>query len=373
MIFIPTDHLKAGMVLAMDIDIGIGKLPLLTKEQVLTPGFIQRIRDLNIAGVYIESKQFEDVAFKETISRKLKQEALTNIKKIFENFSRKTLVSDASLKTISNLASSLVENILSNNEVVVNLSDLKGHDDYTYSHSLSVAILSIMIGNRLGFGRRLLTDLAAAALLHDLGKMKIDVRILNKQDKLTDEEFEALKEHPDIACDHLRKSKIFSMSVLEGVGSHHERYDGSGYPKALVADGIPLFGRILAVADVYDAITSNRSYRKAWFANEAIEYMMANAEIHFDFDILKAFLKSVAVYPVGTFVTLSNGQTALIIKNQPGNTLRPVIRIVGEDGSCTEDIDLMSDFNYISITITGRCCDSHFFDLGTGSSEPEGN
>lgn len=369
MIFIPTDHLKAGMALAMDIDIGIGKLPLLTKGQVLTKGFIQRIQNLNIAGVYIESSQFEDIVVKETVNRKLKQEALTNIKKIFENFSRKTLIADVSLRTVSELANNLVENILSNDEIVVNLSDLKDHDDYTYSHSLSVAILSIMIGSHLGFGKRLLSDLACSALLHDLGKMRIDIKILNKQDKLTEEEFSTMKKHPVIAYEHLKKSKILPASVLDGVESHHERYDGSGYPKGLEGNEIPLFARILAVADVYDAITSNRAYRKAWFANEAIEYMMANAEIQFDYDILKAFLKSVAVYPVGTFVKLSNGQTALIVKNQAGNTLRPVIRIIREDGSCTEDIDLLSNFNYISITITGRCCDSHYFDLGTCSSD----
>ncbi len=366
MIFIPTEHLRAGMVLANDIDIGVGTLPLLSRGQMLTDGFIKRIRDLNVSGIYVESKLFDDIVVRDVVDKELKRNVLTNVKRIFEDFSRSTLITDNALKTIEDLSRQLVENILFNDEILINLSDLKGYDDYTYCHSLSVAVLGITIGLRLGYSQQVLSELAASALLHDIGKMKIDVTLLNKPGPLSEEEFAIIKEHPRTACEQLEKRKIFPMSVLSGVESHHEKFDGTGYPKRLKGRIIPLYGRILAVADVYDALTSNRPYRKACFPGEAVEYMMANSEIHFDYEILDAFLKSVAAYPAGTFVILSDGQTALVVKSLPENTLRPVVRILRKDGTCSEDIDLLHDCNYMNITIVGRGCDDSIYDLSVG-------
>ncbi|MDP4109520.1 MAG: HD-GYP domain-containing protein [Bacillota bacterium] len=363
MLFVPTEFLKAGMVLAVNIENGVYNIPLLSQGQVLTNKFIKRIKELNISGVYIENKLFDDVVIKDIVDVKLKNRILTNLKDIYEDFSKTTFITNINLNTISDLAKKLVDNILSEEDVLINLSELKGYDDYTYRHSLSVAVLSITIGLKLGCNQRVLSDIATSALLHDVGKMKIDISILNKPSKLTAEEFEIIKQHPSAAYELLNKNRIIPTGVLNGIVSHHEKFDGTGYPKGLKDKEIPLYAKILAVADVYDALTSNRPYRKACFPNEAVEYMMANSGIQFNHQILEAFLKSVAAYPVGSPIALSNGMTAIIVKNHPENTLRPIIRIIEENGEGFLDVDLLYDKRFINVTIVGRDNEASFFDL----------
>ncbi len=170
---------------------------------------------------------------------------------------------------------------------------------------------------------------------------------------MTPEEYDIVKKHPLTAVEQLKKKGYVSQSVLSGIESHHEKYDGTGYPYGLKGDQIPLYGKILAIADVYDALTSTRSYRRACFPNEAIEYVMGCADVHFDYEILKAFLKNIAAYPVGTFVSLSDGNIAVVVKNLQQNALRPIIRIIYPDGTTSKNINLSYDLNYANITIVG--------------------
>lgn len=353
MLFIPVQNLQEGMVLAQDIHFEISTFSLLTKGQSLRDIHIRKLHEMNIIGVYIESSISEDIEINCIIDEKIKSETLITVKRTFEDLAKGNRLSTASVRHIMDIAEKLVLSILANDEILINLIDLKGYDDYTYQHSLCVSIIAIIVGIRLGFNLEKLNLLAISGLLHDLGKMTVPKEILNKRGKLTEEEFEIMKKHPMGGVKYLEKLNMLSEITLKGIESHHEKFDGTGYPKKLVGEQIPLFGRILAVADVYDALTSDRPYRKASFPNEVIEYMMANADVHFDQEILEAFLKSVAAYPVGMLVRLSSGQTALVVKNNEENTLRPVVRIVGADGVEGADIDLQYDAQYHSLTITG--------------------
>lgn len=353
MLFIPVKNLHEGMVLAQDVNFEVNGMSLLTKGQVLKDSYIKKLQAINIMGVYIESKISNDINVNCMINDKLKRETLSNVKRIFEDFSHKNKLSVSEGKAIMDIAQKLVINVLSNEEILINLIDLKGFDDYTYQHSLCVSIIAITIGIKMGFNEAKLNKLAISGILHDIGKMSVSKEILHKPGKLTAEEFEIMKKHPENAVLLLESNKMFSLITLKGIESHHEKFDGNGYPNKLKEDSIPLFGRILAVADVYDALTSDRPYRKASFPNEAIEYMMGNCGIHFDQEILAAFLKSVAAYPSGMLVCLSNGQIAIVIKNNEENTLRPVVRLINEDGSDPVDIDLLHDKRYYNLTITG--------------------
>lgn len=368
MIFIPIQHLQPGMILSKDINLNRANkfnLPLLTKGQILTKEYIQRITKYNIRGVYVESEVAEDIVIKETIDDKLKNRTLCDIKEVFDDFATNRSVLDtAKAGRILSTAKDLVNNILSNKENMVNLSDLKSYDDYTYYHSLCVAVLSISTGVAMGLKSNTLNEIAISGLLHDIGKMIIPLDILNKPSKLTEEEFAIIMKHPSAAVEQLRKRHLFPAIVTNAIESHHERYDGTGYPNGVSGKKIPLFGRILAVCDVYDALTSNRPYRKQLFPSEAIEYMMGNAGTHFDHEILTAFLKTVAAYPVGTFVSLSHGKKAIVIKNQPNNTLRPIVRLINEDGSSGEEIDLFSDPKYMQTTIIGIAYDDKELSCG---------
>lgn len=355
MIYLPTEHLKPGMVLARDIYFFVSNpyhVPLLTKGQKLTSLYINKIKARNISGVYIVSSVLEDVEVSTVIDEQLRTKAMADIITVFKAYETDGLDPQA-INKIRNVAKDLVLSILSKDKVLLNLIELKTYDDYTYSHCLCVAITGVIIGVSLGLTEKMLNDIAMAALLHDIGKQDISIDIINKPTQLSDEEYNVIKAHPQNAVERLKKQNLVSPMVLSGILSHHEKCDGTGYPLGLSGKDIPFYGKVLAVADVYDALTSNRPYRKAWFPSEAIEYMMGCTDTHFDFEILTAFLKNVTTYPVGTYVTLSNGQHAVVVKHLSENTLRPVVRIIEEDGSSGGDINLLSDMNYINTTIVG--------------------
>ena len=357
MLFIPTELLKPNMVLAKDVNLTITdsfSLPLLTKGQTLNNLFIRKIKYHEIIGVYVENEVANDIVPEEVINEKLKAKILVDIKKNFNHFKDKRGELNIHIvENIAKMAKKLVIDILSKEDIIINLIDLKSYDDYTYRHCLCVAILSITMGITLNLNEHMLMEVAMCALLHDLGKMMIPTEITNKPDLLTPEEYDVMKLHPVIAANQLRKLHIVSDAVIRGIECHHEKFDGTGYPYGLKGNEIPLYSKILAVADVYDALTSTRSYRRACFPNEAIEYVMGCVDTHFDYEILKAFLKNIAAYPIGTFVNLSDGNLAIVVKNLQINPLRPVIRIIYPDGTTSKNIDLSQNIKYTNVTIIG--------------------
>ncbi|MEM1483792.1 HD-GYP domain-containing protein [Oscillospiraceae bacterium PP1C4] len=353
MIYIPLRHLKPQMVLARDVTCGCSLFPLLVAGQQLSAPIIEKFEKNNIQGAYIHSKLCGDVEINELIDPEFKQKILIELKDFYRDYMSHLTISSASFKSISNTVDSLVTHILSNGECMINIIDVKDYDTYTYTHSMYVCILCILIGIQQDYPRSTLTELAMCGLLHDVGKLDIPLEIINKQSVLTPEEFNVIKTHPENAALRLSPCHQISSTVLKGILSHHEKFDGTGYPKGLVGKEIPLYGRILALADVYDALTSRRSYRKAWSSSDAIEYMMGCADTHFDFNLLQSFLKTVAVYPVGTIVKLSNGFLAVVMHNSSQNILRPKVRLLLPEEHAGEEIDLaVPDKAYLNVTIS---------------------
>lgn len=356
MLFITKEHLKAGMVLARDIildnydDNSI--ILLLSKGQELNDIFINKIVFHNIAGAYIENEAFNDINIKPTIDTKIEAKALSEIKKVFCEFKMSTgKINTSSIKRISKIVDELIIDVLNKRELSYNIIEFKNHDGYTYQHCLNVAVLSITTGISLGLNEHMLHDLGMSGLFHDIGKMFIPLEIINKKEPLTEEEFEIIKTHPQKAVNLLEH--LVSYEILRGIENHHEKLDGSGYPYGRTKDNINFYGKILAICDVYDALTSDRSYRKTCFPSEVIEYIMGCADTHFDYDILCKFLKNIVAYPLGTFIRLSNGQIGVVVKNYSENIMRPVVRIINQDNLVGEDIDLLYDKNYMNVTITG--------------------
>lgn len=353
MLFITHKHLKPGMILAKDIYLfnnsNFNTL-LLTKGQVLNNTYIKKINYHNIDGAYIESEAFLDINVESYIDDRLRAESLTQIRDVYYEFKMSSgKINSSTIKQISSIVDSLITELLYKDDLSYNVIDFKNYDSYTFQHCLNVAILSISTGISMGFSESKLHDLGMAGLLHDIGKMSIPVEILNKPSKLTDEEYEIMKTHP-ISAVMLLKSLV-SNDVLRAIESHHEKLDGTGYPYGRKADNIHSYGKILAVCDVYDALTSDRSYKKAAFPSEVIEYIMGCADTHFDYEILKHFIKIIVAYPVGTFVKLSDGKLAVVVKNYSENIMRPLIRIINSNGTVEEDIDLLYDNEYMNVTI----------------------
>jgi HD-GYP domain-containing protein (c-di-GMP phosphodiesterase class II) len=213
-----------------------------------------------------------------------------------------------------------------NSNVLLNLCHLKTHDNYLYSHAVNVSIVAMIIGRELKMNESTLKNLGLAALLHDVGMIRIDKSIYNKNGKLSDAEWAEVKRHPMYGYEILLGNEDFSEEILLGVKQHHERINGKGYPDGLSGDSICLFGKIIAVADVYDACISSRKHRQRMTAYEALKNLLGESML-FDIRILKALVTSMAIYPIGSYIRLNTGEVAKVIGINHGFPFRPEIRI----------------------------------------------
>jgi len=348
MIFVPQYKLKSGMKLASDIELNFNKkskASLLTKGIVLTKKNIDILINFGVQGVYIEDGRTNEI-----LDYKFRKESVLAIKRIFD-FCENThqILAEKTIEQIKVVSEKIVNNINKNKEVTIGISDLQTYDENTYLHSLSVTVMSIAIGTELGLDKEQLCNLGVSSILHDIGKVEIPIELISKPTKLTQDEYDIVKTHPDLGANYILGNKEIDNEIYLGVISHHEKFDGTGYPNGLEKDRIPLFGRIISVADVYDALTANRPYRKPIKPFEAIEYIMGGVGTSFDYKVVKAFLKRIEPYPMGAYVRLSDGRSGKIIKGNSNNPLRPVIKVIGGK---EEILDLYNDFDLKNIVIT---------------------
>ena len=224
------------------------------------------------------------------------------------------------------LVDEISQSISRNPEAFLNLARLKTKDDYTYMHSVAVCALMIALGKQLGLNGTELKTAGLAGLLHDVGKMTIRDDILNKPGKLTDEEFDIIKQHPSKGWELLQDSSEISSAVLDVCLHHHERVDGTGYPDRISGETLSLFARMGAVCDVYDALTSNRCYKNGWEPAETIRKMAEWRNGHFDERIFQAFVKTIGIYPSGTLVRLKSGKLAIVIEQTGKSLLTPIVK-----------------------------------------------
>jgi len=243
-----------------------------------------------------------------------------------EMFKEVRMGKSISTADISPLVNEISQSITRNPAAMICITRIKNKDDYTYLHSIAVCALMIALGKQLHYAGDM-HALGMAGLLHDVGKMAIPEDILNKPGKLTDEEFDLVRTHPLRGWEMLKKDNIADDISLDVCLHHHERMDGQGYPDKLSAENLSLVARMGAVCDVYDAITSDRSYKKGWEPADSLKKMAEWQKGHFDNDVFQAFVKTIGIYPSGTLLKLKSGRLAVVTDQTSKSLLQPKIKI----------------------------------------------
>lgn len=260
---------------------------LLSLGAELKETHICRLLQSGIGEVYIGEEFSAGVELKETLCEQMRIYAKQQLKSIVENW-KGNVARD--IDELNKVIDTVAEEISINKELIVSLFDIRALDDYTFEHSISVCLLSIIIGMGLGYSKYRLKELGMGAVLHDIGKLGIPGQLLKKPSRLTEDEFSQVRKHTVHGYEILKKIKgISSVSMCVAL-MHHERMDGSGYPLGMKGEEIHEYARIAAIADVYDALTSDRVYRRKLRPHKVVEYLSSTAASHFDRKIIDVFL-----------------------------------------------------------------------------------
>lgn len=298
----------------------------------ITSEYIERLKLYGFDGIYINDELSEGIEVEPVISVKLRTRGLDCVRRM-------------DLDGCKIVASEMVKQIMEKGTFSLDMTDLRSYDDYTYAHSVNVAILSCIIGIGMQMKEEELVTLVTAGLLHDLGKLSIPSEILNKPGRLSKEEYELMKSHARLSYEFIKERWDISAYIKNAVLYHHENVDGSGYPEGITDEELTIYARILHVADVYDALISKRPYKDGYSPYEACEYLMGGCGIMFDAEVVAVLLKYVPLYPKGMAVNLSDGRKGVVYENSGEHNLRPVIRLTDY-----RLLDLLDSKN-LSITI----------------------
>jgi len=328
--------LKPDMILAEPIYDFDGKI-LFSEGLRLNEKRIQRIYNLDKKSFYIEELQKQERTTTTRHAGVLEQKAATR-KEILLNETRNEasqivgemldqVLDGNSLKAekIKKIVVRMINVILIDERVVLNLSNLSSIDNYLLSHSVNVCVLSLVAGVYLGLSQSKLMQLGSGALIHDIGKMLVPQEVYNKPEKLTDQEFIEIQKHTSYGYKILKDTLKFDADTANIALSHHERMDGLGYPNQLTKYEIPIFAKIVGVADVFDALTSNRIYCDKIDYYQGVLYLIEHSNTQFDIDIVKKFVTMIGYYPIGLYVKLNTGDIAQVMTK---NKLCPVVRVV---------------------------------------------
>lgn len=322
-------HCRPGMRLAKSIFSVDGRV-LLAKDMELTDTLIRKLEECGVTYVYIQDPLFDDVQAEPTIPDELSAQAVNTIRQLFQMQAQtfqNHIAWNKLVRELENVFESVYREILQNQHTMFCLNQIYTYDAYLYKHCYQVGVYAMVMAVQLGFPKEKVREIALGSFLHDIGKLCIPREIINKPGRLTPQEYEEVQRHTVYGYDILRQKRSFPLLSAHIALQHHERLDGSGYPRKLKGDEIHEYAKMVAVADVYDALTSRRSYREALLPSVAMEWLYAGSGRQFETRYLAAFRNAIVLYPVGLTVKLSTGERAVVVDNNTSAPQRPIVRI----------------------------------------------
>lgn len=322
MIKVPIEQLQMGQLIGKAVCTADGSV-LLTPGTIVADDHIKLLFENGISFVQIMEPEILNSGENDFIQK----EIADIVKDIFRDI---TLLDQLEQGIVKQTVNDMLRRVLKDRSALFHLTEVRSIDSYVFCHSVNVCMLSVVLGLFMKLKGNQLKKLGLAALLHDVGRTKVSPNLLYKPSALTDEEYMQVKKHSQHGHDILKTCRYLPVEVATTALHHHERIDGSGYPAGLKGDEISFFGRIVAVADVFDALIADRPFRKAFFPHQAVE-IIVNSSNQYDSEILKVFINHVAIYPMGTMVSLNNGEIGIVVDMNKGQQTRPVIRVLFDD------------------------------------------
>ena len=307
---------------------------------VFDKDYLSSLKESDKSKRAVEETRIEDPKTIE-ISDAVKEQIGQGVQYLFNNAE-----SDSFVETTMSITNELTNAVIKNNAIAIDIAQLKTSDEYTFRHSVDVASLSMIIAKTYGLSDKEIENIGIAGLLHDMGKSKIPLEILNKPGRLNDKEFDIMKTHTTLGYRILENTNGFDVEIRKAVLMHHEKTNGKGYPLGVDNNKIPIFAKILSVADVYDALVTERPYKRGFLKKDAIEIIMSMSE-ELDLNVMHSFLSSIILYPVDSIVQLSNGEFARVVENYKDYPLRPKIVNI----KTGEIYDLKNDFKCQSLVV----------------------
>ncbi len=321
---ISLDSVQGNELLAKDI-INSHDILLMTAGSIVKLEYINRLKDLGVQYIYVEDEIAKGVNLTSSMELHIKEQCQDAVRDILLKYSYKN---DADLQAIKKVADEIIRDVMSEPRILYNLSSIREKSESTYSHSLNVCALSVILGFGLKLSKNKIRDIAIGALLHDIGFTYIPLDYVNRTiDECSEKEQKEIKKHTIYGYSAVEKMSWLSQTSKDIIISHHERLDGSGYPFRIKEDRIKIGAKITGVCDVFDSMVYGNLTKKIK-VHEAIDYIVSQAGVLFDIRIVRIFVKSVAAYPTGSLVTTNEDEMGIVLRQNPQCPTRPVIRII---------------------------------------------
>ncbi|TLS51071.1 HD-GYP domain-containing protein [Paenibacillus antri] len=332
MLLLPLSMCRPGMRLGKAIYSDDG-LVLLGERRELTDTMLNRLERFGIHYLYIEDSRTDDLVFQDIVSPETRARAVGEVKSQFrrmmDDSMKKRSVNGLQLgRAFKSIIDSILDDITSSQDAMLMLVNIHASDHYLFQHSVNVCIYSTILGQAYGYTREELFTLGLGALLHDIGKTQLPQDVLLKPSRLTNQEFEIIKSHPMLGFRMLKDEPNVPLLSAHIALQHHERVDGSGYPRAIAGDEIHEYARWVGLVDSYDAMTTHRVYRQAMLPHEAMERLYAGAGTLYDQHKIELFRDKVAIYPLGMIVALDTSEIGVVVDVNALSPQRPVVRIM---------------------------------------------